>query len=149
MASLNLDKATKVTRVLNATAVGITNVNGSILDMQGFEGVEFVALGGTITDGLLSIKAQDGQDPALADAADMAGTLTTLQNTDDNKAAVLDIVRPVKRYIRPVLVRGGATGAVIDGVIAIQYAARSKPVANDATTVGNTKTVVSPADGVA
>jgi hypothetical protein len=145
----NLDKGTKETRVLNATAVGTTNVNGSILDMQGFESVQFILLAGTITDGLLSIKAQDGADPALADAADMAGTLTTLQNTDDNKAAVLDVVKPVKRYIRPVLVRGGATGAVIDGVIAIQYAARVEPVVNDATTVGNSKTVISPADGTA
>jgi hypothetical protein len=145
----NLDKGTKVTRVLNATAVGTGNVNGSILDMQGFESVEFFLLGGTITDGLLSIKAQDGADPALADAADLAGTLTTLQNADDNKAAVLDIVKPVKRYIRPVLVRGGATGAVIDGVLAVQYAPRVFPVANDATTVGASKTVISPADGVA
>lgn len=145
----NLDKGTKETRVLNATAVGIGNVNGSILDMQGFESVQFILLGGTITDGLLSIKAQDGNDPALADAADLAGTLTTLQNADDNKAAVLDVVKPVKRYIRPVIVRGGATGAVIDGVIAIQYAARVEPVLNDAATVGASKTVISPVDGVA
>jgi hypothetical protein len=145
----NLSKSTKVTRVLNATAVGITNVNGSIIDMQGFESVEFILLGGTITDGLLSIKAQEGNDPALADAADLAGTLTTLQNTDDNKAAVLDITKPVKRYLRPVAVRGGATGAVIDGIIAIQYAPRVKPTTNDATTVGNTETWVSPPEGIA
>jgi hypothetical protein len=149
MATLNLDKATKVTRVMNAQAVATTNVNGSILDMEGFESVEFILSAGTITDGNLSIKAQDGAAANLSDAADVAGTLTTLQNTDDNKAAVLDIVRPPKRYIRPVVVRGGATGAVIDGVIAIQYAARNKPVANDATTVGATKTVISAVDGTA
>jgi hypothetical protein len=145
----NLDKATKVTRVMNAQAVGITNVNGSILDMQGFEGVEFVACAGTITDGNFSVKLQDGNDPALADAADVAGTLVTAQNTDDNKALVLDIVRPVKRYCRVVAVRGGATGAVIDGIIAVQYGARVKPVANDAATVANAETWISPADGVA
>ena len=145
----NLDKNTKVTRVLNATVVGITTVNGSIIDMQGYESVEFHLLGGTITDGLLSIKAQEGNDPALADAADLAGTLTTLQNADDNKIAVLDVVKPVKRYLRPVAVRGGATGAVIDGIVAIQYAPRSMPVLNDATTVGLSKTVVSPAEGTA
>jgi hypothetical protein len=145
----NLDSATKVTRVMNAQAVATTNVNGSILDMEGFEGVEFILLGGTITDGLLSIKAQDGAAANLSDAADLANTLVTLQNTDDNKAAVLDVVKPIKRYIRPVVVRGGATGAVIDGVIAIQYGAKKKPVSNDASTVGSTETWVSPADGTA
>jgi hypothetical protein len=145
----NLDRATKVTRVMTSQAVGTASVNGNILDMEGFEGVEFILQAGAITDGNLSIKTQDGAAANLSDAADMAGTLVTLQNTDDNKAAVLDIVRPVKRYIRPVVVRGGATGAVIDSVIAIQYAARNKPVANDAATVGNTETWVSPADGTA
>jgi hypothetical protein len=146
---MNLSTDTKVTRVLVATAVGITNVSGSILDMEGFEGVEFIMLGGTITDGLLSIKAQEGAQANLSDAADLQGTLTTLQNTDDNKAAVLDVFRPAKRYVRPVIVRGGATGAVIDGVIAIQYKARSKPTINDATTVGSTETWISPPEGTA
>ncbi|HEY2361196.1 MAG TPA: hypothetical protein VGK36_08780 [Candidatus Angelobacter sp.] len=145
----NLDKNTKVTRVMNAQAVGTTNVNGSIIDMQGFESVEFIACAGTITDGNFSIKLQDGADPALADAADVAGTLVTAQNTDDNKALVLDISNPVKRYCRVVAVRGGATGAVIDGIIAIQYGARVAPVANDATTVANAETWISPADGTA
>jgi hypothetical protein len=117
--------------------------------MEGFEGVEFIMLGGTITDGLLAIKVQEGAQPALGDAADLQGTLTTLQNTDDNKAAVVDVFRPAKRYVRPVIVRGGATGAVIDGVIAIQYKARSKPTINDATTVGATETWVSPPEGTA
>jgi hypothetical protein len=145
----NISTDTKITRVLNAVAVGTTNQNGSILDMEGFEGVEFILLGGTITDGNLSIKAQDGAAANLSDANDLANTLVTLQNTDDNKAAVLDIFKPLKRYIRPVIVRGGATGAVIDGVIAIQYKSRTKPTTNDATTVGATETWISPADGTA
>jgi hypothetical protein len=145
----NLSKNTKVTRVMNAQAVGIGNVNGTVLDMAGFESVEFILLANTITDGLLSIKAQEGAASDGSDATDLAGTLTTLQNADDNKAAVLDIVKPVKRYVRPVAVRGGATGAVIDGIIAIQYAPRSEPTTNDATTVGSTETWVSPAEGTA
>ena len=144
----NLSKASKVTRVLNAVAVGTSNQNGSILDMQGFESVEFILWAGQITDGNLSIKAQEGADSGLSDAADLAGTLTTLQNADDNKAAVLEVVKPVKRYVRAVVVRGGATGAVIDGVIAIQHGPRVDPTTND-TTVGSTKTVISPAEGTA
>ncbi|MFI5106417.1 MAG: hypothetical protein ACHP79_15955 [Terriglobales bacterium] len=146
---MNLSTDTKVTRVMNAQAVATTNVNGSILDMEGFEGVEFILQAGTITDGNLSIKAQDGAASNLSDANDLQGTLVTLQNTDDNKAAVLDVFRPVKRYIRPVVVRGGATGAVVDSVVAIQYKAKKKPTVNDATTVGATETWISPPDGTA
>lgn len=145
----NLDKGTKVTRIMNAQAVGTGNVTSSILDMSGFESVEIIALAGTITDGNFSIKLQDGNTANLSDAADVAGTLVTAQNTDDNKALVLDIVRPVKRYCQVIAVRGGATGAVIDGIIAIQYGPRVKPAANDASTVAGTETWVSPADGTA
>jgi hypothetical protein len=146
---MNLDKQTKETRVVTATVVGTTTINGAIVDMQDFEGVEFILQSGTITDGNLVLKAQDGNAANLSDAADLAGTATQLNNGQNAVAAVLDIFRPIKRFIRPVLVRGGATGAVIDSVIAIQYGARKFPVSNDATTVPVAKTVISPADGVA
>jgi hypothetical protein len=145
----NLDKYTKETRVVPATVVGTTNINGSVLDMEGFEGVEFILQGGTVTDGNLSIKAQSDTVVGMGTAADLTGTLTTINNAANAKAAVLDVFRPVKRFVRCVVVRGGATGAVIDSVMAIQYGGRNLPVANDATSVVASKTVISPADGVA
>jgi hypothetical protein len=44
---MNLSKAVKVARVLNGVAAGTTDQNGSVVDMQGFEGVQFVALTAT------------------------------------------------------------------------------------------------------
>lgn len=149
MSSMNLDKATKETRVVPATVVGTTNVNGVILDMEGFEGVMFILQGGTVTDGNLAIKAQEDSAPAMGAAADLAGTLTQINNAQNAKAAVLDVYRPPKRYVRCVVVRGGATGAVIDSVMAIQYGARNRPVSNDPSTVVTTKTVIAPVEGVA
>lgn len=147
---MSLASRVKVTRVMNSKAVGTSSVNADvILDMQGWDGVQFVAMAGAITDGNFQIKAQQGQASDGTDAADLAGTLTTsLATTDDNKCASLDLFRVQERYVRAVVVRSGSTGAVIDGVIAIQYAGRKAPSTNDATIV-QTKSVVSPAEGTA
>lgn len=145
----NLGKNTKVTRALVATAVGITAVNGSILDMANFEGVMFIASLGTITDGTTGVKAQDGNDSGLSDAADLAGSSVTMAITDDGKSVILDIYKPLKRYIRPVVLRSGATGAVIDDVVAIQYGPRVKATTHDTATVAAYEVWASPADGTA
>lgn len=144
---MNLSKQTKVTRVSNAVAAGTTAIEGAVIDMQGFEGVEFLVAFGTITSSAVtSIKLQEGDAANLSDAADLAGTAVTVADTDDNKVFVVDCYRPTKRYIRCVVSRGTAN-AVLDGMSAVQYQPRLKPCTNDATTVGGTKTVVSPAAG--
>ena len=137
----------KITRVMNAQAVGTTTVNGSEIDMQNFEGVLFILFGGTVTDGDLGLKAQQDTVTGMGSAADLAGTLTEILNADDNKIAVLDIHLPRERFVRGVAVRGGATGAVIDGMVAVQYGVRKKPTTHDVTTVAASTSVVSPAEG--
>jgi hypothetical protein len=146
---MNLAKSTKVTRVLIATALGTASVNGSVIDMQDFEGVVFTAQLGAITDGTPSLKAQEGTLPDGSDMTDLAGSNTPLAITDDEKCAVLEVYRPVKRYLRPVVVRGGATGSVIDSVIALQHSARVLPTTNDPATVAATNVLVSPLEGAA
>lgn len=138
----------KVSRLMNAQAVGTTTINGSILDTQGYEGVALILFAGTITDGDFDLKAQQGNDAGLSDAADLAGSKVSLAVADDNKCAVLDLGRVTKRYIRPVVVRGGVTGGVIDGVVAVQYGPSNAAVIHDAT-VAASETHGSPAEGVA
>lgn len=140
--------AVKVTRVLNAVAAGVTAQNGSVIDMADYEGVVFLAAFGTLSaTQVTSLKAQQGDQSNLSDAADLAGTLTgPMADADSNKTLVLDINKPVKRYIRVVVNRATAN-AVIDGVIAVQYSPKKKPTTNDATTTSATKAVVSPAAG--
>ena len=67
---MNLSKAVKVARVLNGVAAGTTEQTGSVVDTQGFEGVQFVALFGALTaTQVTSLKVQQG---SLADGSDMA-----------------------------------------------------------------------------
>jgi hypothetical protein len=131
-----------------AAVVATTSVTGTTIDMSGFEGVAFFLQAGAITDGNLSVKAQGGLLANGSDAADLAGTLTTLTNAQDNNVAVLDLYRPTERYITPVIVRGGATGAVVQGLVAVLYGPHTKPTTQDAT-VAASKVVVSPAYGTA
>lgn len=145
---MNLSKNVKATRVMNAVAVGTSTQTSTAIDMQGWDGVMFVALFGTITDGTPGVKARQGQQSNMSDGADLAGTLISPALTDDNKGVILDVFRPQERYVDCVVLRGGATGAVIDGVIAIQYKGSKIPSTHD-TTIALTETHVSPAEGTA
>lgn len=146
---MNLSTSVKVTLASGAAAVATTNVSGTTLDMSCFDGVMFILQAGAITDGNLAVKAAGGAASDGSDKSDLTGTSTALTNAQDNDVVILDLYRPLQRYITPVIVRGGATGAVVQGLIAIQYCANNKPTVQDATTVGLTKLVISPAVGTA
>lgn len=147
-----LDKV-KITRLSNAVAVGTTTITGAVggngLDMTGFDGVLFMAIFGAITDGTPDLKARQGQALNMSDAADLANTLLSALDTDDNKVLLLDVFRPLERYVDCQVVRGGATGSVLDGIFALQYNTRDIPVTQPTGTVSGSEKHVSPAEGTA
>jgi hypothetical protein len=147
---MSLLKNCKVTRVMNAVAAGTSDQTSSIIDMQGYEGVMFLASFGTLTaTQVTSMRAQQGAAAAMGDAADLEGsTVGPLADDDDNQCLVLDVYRPRERYVRVVIDRATAN-AVIDGVVAIQYGPREKPTVQDATTIAFSELHVSPAEGTA
>lgn len=146
---MNLLKCGKLTRVMNAVAAGTSDQNSSVIDMQNFDSVTFIAAFGTITAGAVtSIKVQQGADSGLSDAADLEGTAISVADDDDNQIVAVEVVRPRERYVRLVIDRG-TQNAVIDGVIAIQTGPRVLPVTHDATTVVGSETHNSPAEGTA
>ncbi len=145
-----LNDEIKITRVLNAVAAGTSVQAGTGVDMSGFDGVLFIALVGTLTaTQVTSLKAQQSEDNAAADDyTDIAGTLVgPFADGDSNKMLVLDVFRPGKRYVKPVVSRATAN-AVIDGVIAIQYTARTLPTAH-AASVAFAEKWATPAEGTA
>lgn len=144
----NLTDRVKTIRALNSVAVGTSSQTSSIVDMAGYEGVRFLILWGAITDGTPAIKVQQGQASNMADAADLANTSVAVAITDDNKMAIVDVYAPAERYVQCVVTRGGATGGVIDGIVAELYGPRAEPVTQDAT-VANSEKHVSPAEGTA
>ena len=147
----NLASEIKITRVQNGAAAATSDLNGSSVNMVGFEGVMFVALLGTLSaTQVTSLKAQMSSDDGGSDAfADILGTDSgNMADDDDDQVIVLDIYRPVEQYVRPVLLRGTGN-AVVDGIVATQYGPGKKPTINDASSVFGTEIHASPAAGTA
>lgn len=146
---MNLSKNVKITQAITPTAggAGTTDINGATLDMAGFEGVLMVVTFGAITAGAVtSIKAQQGNQSDLSDAADLAGTAQAIADTDDDKVFYIDLYRPEKRYVRLVVDRG-TQNAVVASAEYIQYGAHKKPPTHGTGVSGETH--VSPAEGTA
>jgi hypothetical protein len=137
----NLSKETKVVRVSNAVAAGTTVVNCTHVDTSGFENVTFLAAFGVIVAGAVtSVKAQQGDAADDSDMADIDGAAADVADDADNKVAVLEVVRPTKKFVRLVISRA-TQNATIDDVEAILTGGRKLPVVPDST-VSSTTTVV-------
>lgn len=129
---------------------GTTDINGTILDMLGFEAALIVVRMGAITaTAVTSIKVQQGAAANMSDAADLAGTGQTIAVADAEETFYIDLVKPTERYIRLVVDRGTAN-AVVSSAHYLQYA----PTGPDASPVTqgalvNGEQHVSPAEGTA
>lgn len=141
--SQNLNPNVKTSRQLNSTAAGTSVVNGVHVDMQDFDGVVFIcALGALTATQVTALKAQEGSQSNDSDQADIAGAVTpAAADADSNKVLILDVYRPLQRYVRPVVLRGTANAA-IDGVIAIRYRGNRQPIQVQDATVSQQLTVV-------
>lgn len=132
MVGLELSGLARFERACAATAAGATSVNGIVIDTAGAERVCFVTvLGDGTNTGTVLVKAQSGSASDGSDMADITGATTATATSDgtntDNKLLVLDVVKPLKRYVRIVVVRAVANH-VIDSAVAIVYDNRDVPV---------------------
>ena len=146
----NLTPNVVTERVVNATAAGTTEIDGTAVDTEGYAAVRFVALAGTITDTSVSyLKLQQSSDNGVADDfTDIAGSKTSWKTTgDSNNMVCVDVYKPQKRYVRPVIVRGTANLA-LDGCVAELYNASYGAVTQDAT-MSKTTILSNPAEGTA
>lgn len=121
-----LSEDVKLTLVQAGLADGSTDPDSSSVDMEGFDGVMFVGLVGTITgSGTATLKAsQSANDSSFADLA--SASVEASGSGDSDKLLVLDIFRPLDRYVRTTLTRATAN-SIWGGTLAIQYKAKSKP----------------------
>jgi len=144
-----LIEGVKVSQAITVTAgaAGTSTINGATLDMAGYDGVLMVVtFGAIVATGVQSIKAQQGQQSNLSDAADLLGTGQTVADSDDEKTFYIDLFRPRERYVRVVVPRATANATVASAEY-IQYRARSKPTTQGTNVAGETHK--SPAEGTA
>lgn len=146
---MNESKNQKITRAIlpSEGAAGTADINGAILDMQGFDGVLVLVSFGAITGGAVtSIKMQQDTDPAGGTMADLAGTAQTVADDDDDETFYIDLYRPTERYVRLVVDRG-TQNAVVASATYIQYKASKAPVTHGTGVSGELH--ASPAEGTA
>ncbi len=140
---MQLSENVKIVHCLGAVAAGTTNQTGSEIDMQGYDGVVFVADIGALTATQVTALEAQGSNTSGSEAAFTTPAVTApMADADSNKVLVLDIFRPVTRYLKPTVLRGTAN-AVINCVIAILYNVDHAPITDDAT-VSQRATFVSP-----
>jgi hypothetical protein len=121
---MNLSSQLKIRRVAAAAGAATTAVNGSAVDMEGFESVVFLGSFGTAAaDNTLKAQASDDGSTGWAD---ITGAITAPGGTDG--VQFLEVVRPQKRYIRVVATRG--TSSTLESMWAIQGLPAVSPVGN-------------------
>lgn len=136
---MNLLKGTKLTPVLNSFAAGSTDITGgTVLDMQGFEGVMFIAKTGAVTAaGVFQITpthaTSSNSTSQVAMASYSQGTLVTT-TAHSESLAVVDVSKPLKRYVSCQLERA-TQNVVVDSAIAIQYGAKKMPVTQPSSVI--------------
>lgn len=128
----HLTDLVKTSFVLNNVAAGTSNQNTASVDMSGFDAVRFIAAIGALTSTQVTrLKVQGSTDNS--NFSDISGAATdNMADGNSNTLLIVDVPRSSYRYLRGVVVRGTAN-AVIDGVIAEQYRARSIPITQDAS----------------
>jgi len=129
---------------LTAGASASTAINGTVLDMAGFDGVLVSVQFGAITAGAVtSIKMQQDSAVGMGAAADLAGTGQTIPDTADDTMFCIDLRRPLEQFVRLVVSR--ATQAAAVAATYQQYRARNKPALQPAGVT--VEKWVSPAEG--
>ncbi len=138
---MNLSKAIKVSVVSVGDTAAQTELDTSVVDMQGFEGVMFVAVTGDVTaSSVLTLTAKGNTANSTSSPAPVTqkatAAVTAGASDSDNKVLMVDVYKPVMRYIFAALTRTAAN-AVIGPIIAIQYGAGLKPTTQDATVIAS------------
>jgi len=131
----SLQQETKVTRAANAAAAAQTDVTSSAIDTKRFEGCLFIVAMGAITGGAVTSAYVAQCDTSGGSYTELDGTRLTIADDDDNQVFLMDIKQPTERYLKCVVDRA-TQDAVVDGIIAVQYAAKDIPTTHDSTTVG-------------
>jgi len=148
---LSLLKNSQIVRHSNAVTAGSSAITPSAgVDRSNAEVVTFLVPFGAITSGgVQSIEVHQSDDDGVADAySALLGSNVVVADDDDNKVAVVEIVKPTKRYLKCVVNRATQNSA-IDGILAILTGLKNYPVTQGATVVAASESHASPAEGTA
>lgn len=139
---MQLSKNINVIKVSNGATAGTSEVDSSILDMAGYDGVMFIVDLATVVDAsVLTLNAQQNTANSTSGMATITGASATFTaSTSSNKALLVDVYRPLQRYVRAAFTRT-AQNATVNTIIAIQYKSQFRPTTLDASVIASATVV--------
>lgn len=135
---MQLSKNINVIKVSNGATAGTTEVDSSILDMSGYDGVIFIVDLAAVTDAsVLTLNTQQNTANQTSGMATITGASATFTaSTSSNKALLVDVYRPLQRYVRAAFTRT-AQNATVNTIIAIQYKSMFRPTTLDSSIIAS------------
>lgn len=143
--NINVIKATTAHMTAAATALS------KAIDMSGYEGCIFIAVGSTLlaattgstagnTKTQLYVKSSTAAAGTYVRNLGYAASSSGLAAGVNKRLLVLDVYKPTDRYLKAML-KGSSAANYIDGIIAIQYGPKrpgSSALQNSTTVTGST-----------
>jgi hypothetical protein len=131
---MNLSKNVAIDQVLGYYAAGTTKRTSDIIDMQGYEGVVFIAgLGTIIENGTVDVFVEQNTANATSGMARLATTtahtVTAANALLAKSAIIVDVYKPQERYLQ-CNITPATQNAVILGIVAIRYNGKLAPQSN-------------------
>ena len=143
---MNLGNEVKISACL-AYASGTAAREGATLDMLGYDGVLAIMTCATLAASSVGdIHFETSTDSGFSGGTDLTGTAIATANDDDDEIFVVDLYKPLERYVRAVVTKD-TSNAMAESVTYIQYKSDKKPVTNTVTDTLTYELHVSPARG--
>lgn len=106
-------------------------INGTILDMLGYQGVVFFLTAGKGEVANVTLKAQQDTAAAMGTAADLEGTSVTIATAvATDSFGFLEVKLPQERYVRCVVGAPNITTPAHISVVAVRYGKDRRPETN-------------------
>lgn len=144
---MNLLNNVRITRGINAMSSG-AEPSGNELDMAGYDGVLYILVGSSLMEGSTNIdlkaSGSTGSSGTFVPYSSYAASTAMVINSFDSKILALDVAKPLKQFVKPVVVGASSDAMHTRAIIAIQYNARTpgSTVLRDSTYVGAYATIV-------
>lgn len=139
---MQLTKNMKIEEVgAPVAAADNTDQNSDRLDMSGWDGVVFlVPVVLSVANGVATLTVEANTIDSDTGMTALTGAVATKTSATANTLLVVDVYRPLKRYLQGV-VTSGTANVTFGNTIAIRYRGSKAPI-TDATSVAASTTVV-------
>ena len=126
-------------------AADSTDNNSSRFDMSGYDGILFfTAITDSVATGVATLKVEQNDadsDTGMTAITGASATVTSAKNDDVNgKLLIVDVYKPLKRYVQGVRTSGTANIAFGE-IHAIRYKGKMGPIADNGTIATRTTVV--------